>query len=371
MLVLVLAACDGTLADDRDAATPRNDASSRADAAVEDDDDAAIPIDDEDASTPGSDSGTPGARTVRVDGRRLLVDGAPYEIRGVCWNPVARGRTQPADFAGFVDTDAPLMRTAGINTIRTYDAITDTRVLDVLDAHGIAVFQTVYAWGGDAESAALDRVRATMGHRAVLGWIVGNEWNYNGLYTGLPFDQTRDRLERIAGMIQALDPSRPVITIYGEVPSAETIAAMPSIDMWGLNVYRGATFGDLFTRWAALSGAPMFVSEYGADAWDARDGGRENLAAQAEATRLLTEEILASSTARRGDGIVLGGTIFEWSDEWWKDQSGSPDVHDIGGIAPGGGPHPDRTFNEEWWGVVDIDRHTRPAYDALRALYAP
>ena len=187
MLVIMLAACEGTLEGATDPTTMTDGGTRRADASRPVDDDAsARPIDDVDGSTgpidavdasttpPEPDSGTPiepGPRTVRIDGRRLLVDGAPYEIRGVCWNPVARGRTQPADFAGFVDTDAPLMRTAGINTIRTYDAINDTRVLDVLDAHGIAVFQTVYAWGGDPESAALDRVRATMGHRAVLGSV--------------------------------------------------------------------------------------------------------------------------------------------------------------------------------------------------------
>jgi hypothetical protein len=85
----------------------------------------------------------------------------------------------------------------------------------------------------------------------------------------------------------------------------------------------------------------MFVSEYGADAWDARGGGSENDAAQAE-----------------------------WADEWWKDPAGTSSAHDHGGDAPGG-PYPDMTFNEEWWGITDIDRNLRPAANELRMLYAP
>lgn len=308
---------------------------------------------------------------IEIDGRRILVDGEPIEIRGVCWSPVAVGDRPPADFAGYAAEDIALMRAAGINAVRTYDSITDEATLDALAAAGIWVLPTVYAWGGDPETRATERVAEVMDHPAVLMWLVGNEWNYNGLYTGVPLAEAQGRLERIAAAIHTLDPSRPVASVHGELPSAETLAAMPSIDVWGLNVYRGATFYDLFDRYEERSSAPMFVSEYGADAWDARGSGMENALAQADATRMLTTEILASSTARHADGVVLGGTIFEWSDEWWKDESGSVTTHDVGGVAPGGGPHPDMTFNEEWWGLVEVDRSTRPAYDELRALYTP
>ena len=305
---------------------------------------------------------------IRIDGRRVLLDGAPVEFRGVCWSPVARGATQPPDYAGFATQDIALMVAAGIDTVRTYSPIRDRGTLDALHAAGIRVLETVYAYGGNDPEVGLDVVREEMDHPAIFMWVLGNEWNYNGLYTGVPHDEVRARLETLASAIKAIDPSRPVSTIYGELPSTETLAAMPSIDVWGINVYRGITFGDLFDRWAERSGRPMFIGEYGADAWDARTG-MENVGAQADATGMLTEAILAESTARHADGVALGGTIFEWSDEWWKDGDGDPNVHDVGGVAPGGGPHPDMTFNEEWWGVVDVDRNPRPAYDALRILF--
>ena len=304
---------------------------------------------------------------VRVAGRPLLVDGQAFRIQGVCWNPVGRGGVHPADldFAGFAASDAALMRAAGINAVRTYETITDTAVLDALHAAGIRVLNMIYTWGGDEPSVVDARVEAVKDHPAILMWVLGNEWNYNGLYVGLSHQESIDAINEAAARIRAIDDTHPIASIYGEIPSQETVEAMPEIDVWGINAYRGLSFGNLFEQFEAVSDKPMFLGEYGADAYDANQGA-VNLEAQADATRALTEEILDHSAA----GRCLGGTIFEWADEWWKDGAGSPDAQDVGGIAPGGGPHPDQTFNEEWWGVVDIDRNPRPAYEALQSLYA-
>jgi hypothetical protein len=85
----------------------------------------------------------------------------------------------------------------------------------------------------------------------------------------------------------------------------------------------------------------------------------------------LTQEIFDNIVFEDASGNqrgVLGGLFFEWADEWWK--AGNPDQQDPGGVAPGGGPYPDSTFNEEYWGIVDIDRAPRCGFYNLQALYA-
>jgi hypothetical protein len=316
--------------------------------------------------TGGASCTTPG---VRVDGRRLIVDCTPFHVRGVNWNPVPRGATHPAglDYDGLAPVDVPLLAAAGINTVRTYEALADTIVLDRLHEAGIFVLSTVYGYGGDAASVVTARVNAVKNHPAILGWVLGNEWNYNGLYTGLSHADALARINEAAALVKAADATHPVITVYGELPATATLGAMPDIDVWGINAYRGKSFGDLFSTWESRSDKPMFLSEYGADAYNANLPGYDP-ESQAEATAALTEELLEHSSAL-ASGVTLGGTIFEWADEWWK--AGDPEVHDAGGSAPGGGPFPDQTFNEEYWGIVDIDRNPRPAYDELVRLYVP
>lgn len=318
----------------------------------------------------GGGSGGTGETGVRIDGRDLLIDGEPYHVRGVCWNPVPKGASHPAglDFAGFAESDAALMQAAGINTVRTYEPLLDTAVLDTLFAAGIRVFNSVYPYGGDAASVVTERVNAVKAHPAIIGWIIGNEWNYNGLYVDLPHAEALARLNEAASLIRTADSAHPIVSVYGEMPPAEVVDGMPDVDIWGINIYRGIGFGDLFSVWESRSDKPMFVSEYGADAYNSDLPGYDP-ESQALAVETLTQEILDHSAARTADGVTLGGTIFEWADEWWKAEN--PATQDVGGVAPGGGPYPDQTFNEEWWGLVDIERSPRPAYDALKLLYVP
>jgi len=292
-------------------------------------------------------------------------------LKGVAWNPVPRGGRHPfdLDFTGYVAQDAELMAKAGINAVRTYATITDSGVLDALWERGIWVLNDVYTYGGDSVESVVSRVRSVMDHPAILMWTVGNEWNYNGLYVGLSQTAALDRVRSAVRLIKETDPTRPVATVYGEVPSNSVVSQLDVVDIWGINSYRGINFGSLFDTFAARSEKPMFFGEYGADAFNALVN-REDQEAQARATTALTEEIVGRSSVR-AEGTCLGGFVFEFADEWWKDGNGSPNSHDSGGVAPGGGPYPDQTFNEEWWGLVTVDRQPRLAYTAYAQSAVP
>lgn len=333
-----------------------------------------------------------GPTKVTTSGRQLLVNGQPFFIKGVCWNPIPIGGNHPEglDWAGMVEADGDLMKSAGINAVRTYEGITDLAVLDKLYERGIYVVNNVYGY----YALPLDDIRrvveATKHHPAILMWSVGNEWNYNNLYSQdkgdakLSYLETRQRLMDAIALIKQLDPDHLVTTVYGELPfkakkvlesTGDSYYVMKEVDVWAINVYRGHEYLDaegftLFESWERGSRKdpkPMFIGEYGSDAFDARIKA-PNYSAQAFATKNLAQGIL--DEAFQTGGTVSGGFIFEFADEWWKDGSGLWDVHDDGGSAPGGGPYPDRTFNEEWFGLLSIKRESRLAWEAYKAIPA-
>jgi hypothetical protein len=342
--------------------------------ASQDPNDPGDPTDPPDPSDP-SDPADPNSNG--IDGRTLLVDGQPYYIKGVAWNPVPQGGSHPndLDFSGFADLDIPLMQDLGINTVRTYEPIVDRVVLDKLHAAGIKVINSAYNWGGADVSSVDSVVNAVAGHPAILMWSVGNEWNYNGLYVGIGFDDAAARVNEVAQRIKSLDSDTPVATIYGELPSTQLVDQLNHVDIWGINVYRGISFGDLFDQWHGVADKPMFIGEYGADAYNANDDGSGSPIgydpeSQSNAVVALTQEIFNNIVEEDAGGNqrgVLGGLFFEWADEWWK--AGNPNQQDAGGVAPGGGPYPDNTFNEEYWGIVDINRNQRCGFWNLQSLY--
>ena len=169
-----------------------------------------------------------------------------------------------------------------------------------------------------------------------------------------------------AALIHDNDSAHPVTTAHGELPDDLAFSASPNIDVWGLNVYRWDNPEDIFEEWKAVSTKPMYLSEAGGDSYMtiAKEGyeAGENEKAQADANANILDAIFRNKT------ICSGVTMFSFTDGWWK--AGKADVQDIGGWAPEGSGVPfDRIPNEEYWGIVDINRNKKEVFDVLKDLY--
>lgn len=335
---------------------------------------------------------------VSLDGRRLMVgkrlpDGTlappePYVIRGVVWSPASRStNTSPSDRNNAAvrraeldlwdDTDVPLLAGMNVNTVRLMvDPGPDAAgrsVLDRLYAHGIMVVMTVDNGVND-----LERIRQVVpffrDHPAILMWSLGSEWNLNRYFNAATSvaDAAR-RTELAAALVKGLDPLHPVASSYGDIDSdtARFVNEVcPSVDVWGLNVYRGKSFGALFSQWAGITAKPMFVGEYGTDAFRSSAGrsyeGSVDGIMQADWDLALWDELFGHLSAKVPEAVALGGFVFAFNDEWWK--VSPPDSQQRGGPP---GPHADGIESEEYFGIFDIDRNPRSLRDVLENAFDP
>jgi hypothetical protein len=240
------------------------------------------------------------------------------------------------------------------------------------------------------------------GRPEVLFWVIGNE---NNLQLGDDEQLVRAfyaLVDEMAQIAHSIDPDHPVAFVNGDTSLmvadgsggmknifADNLA--PHLDIWGVNLYRGETFGDFFQEYAALSQKPLWISEFGIDAWhsviDDPEGGYEDQEIQAQWVGGLWDEIVGNYE------ITIGGTVMAYADEWWKPYQWLCQVpgwqqwwrpwweltdgttyscgvfnnsHDLYGIPPTDTdcdgekdwfpPVPDKFFNEEWWGMMSVQR---------------
>ena len=321
---------------------------------------------------------------VTVRGRQLIVrrrlrSGAleppkPYAMRAVCWSPTGKGERNREGYRKYYSQyallDVPKVAALNANTVRTYDPFetnaSGRAVMDFLHSKGIMVAMTVLAWHGDAgPKSYLQAVDFFKGHPALLCWIVGNEFNYNQFYGAPSLDRALEIANEAIDGIHARDKDHPVAAGLGEV-TRELAARVPRADLFALNLYPWLDMESRFAKWPQISPKPFFVSEYGADAYNQKTG-KEDQESQAHAVGVLTRQIQANSSARDPRRVCVGGAVFSLNDEWWK-SAGGDERQDTGGFE-NGGVYPDGQANEEWWGLLDIDRKPRKAYYILRDLY--
>lgn len=174
-----------------------------------------------------------------------------------------------------------------------------------------------------------------------------------------------------ADIVEIGDPS------YGAADSQ-----LPNLDLWGTNIYFGRSFGSLFTDYAAKSQKPLWISEFGIDAWDVTDATGINDWGNTLSEDLRGQGHVDEATQSDWDGnlwneilhhpeVAIGGTVMEYSDEWWKpyefyctSPANSQSNNTISAGICNSNPKyfgviqltsPDQFTNEEWYGVMSIN----------------
>ena len=289
------------------------------------------------------------AQTVYVEDRKIYVENQEYRINGVCY---ARGEGNGENSGFTYNDDIPLLVEANINTIRTYAAITNEAELNAFANAGIKVIMMLnensYTW----------YVNQFKDHPAILMWEFGNEFNYHPEWFGNNIQNWYNILENCAATVKSLDPNHPVSTGHGEVPNSQALNSCPSIDVWGMNIYRWLSPDSAINDLASITDKAMYISEAGADSFNTNSNS-ENQAQQAQATEIILNSIIQQSD------LCVGVTLFEFCDEWWK--AGNPNQQDPGGFS-NAIPY-DNFANEEYWGIVTRDRVPKLSYYVVQEIY--
>ncbi len=364
---------------------------------------------------------------------QLLVDGAPYVVRGMAYSATPVGKTPdngslvvhrdwmvsddnkngkidgPYDSwvgkyregkltgKGSVTGDFKLLKEMGVNTLRLYHHGFNKELLKALyEIYGIHIimgdYLGAYAVGSGADWNAgtdytdpsqqqkmLDSVKEMVNlykdEPYIIYWVLGNENNYGGANNSREkTDIYYQFVNKAAQLIKSIDKNHPVALCNGDLLFMDKAAKLcPDIDIYGANAYRGPHgFGDSF--WMDLADEwrrPVFISEFGCPAYHHIKPVGEAEALQAAYLKNNWDDIERNVAGGPGAGNAIGGVVFEWLDEWWK--AGPPPQYDPlihDIVGQFGGPFPDGWSYEEWYGIVGQgDGKNSPYERQLRKAY--
>ncbi|HSN85074.1 MAG TPA: glycoside hydrolase family 2 TIM barrel-domain containing protein, partial [Polyangiales bacterium] len=353
------------------------------------------------------------------NGYVLMIDGKPTMVFGMNWGYMPIGENYTYDFWGkpddviieALDREMRLLKEMGVNVIRQYLGIPPRWVEYIYEKYGIytVLNHTVGRYGMTIDGVWVNpidysdpRFRSLVKEQIAelvaqykdtpgfLMWLLGNENNY-GLYwksneiEDLPEAKQGDAratylyslFGELTDLIHSQDPNHPVAIANGDLGFLEVIKEeCPNIDVFGSNVYRGPSSGDIFERVHEELGLPFMYTEFGADAFDAKRGMEDQIA-QAVYLQAQWQEIYEQSYGKGRVQNAIGGMIFQWSDGWWKyQQEINLDEHDTtASWANAAYPHDyvegENNMNEEWFGITSKGRsNARGIYDVYpRAAY--
>ena len=362
------------------------------------------------------------------NGFKLVVNGKDFMINGMNWDyfPIGSNYSyslwnQSDDFIKeALDDEMSVLKNMGVNTIRVYTGIPAKWIQYIYENYGIYtmlnhsfgrygltlngtwVANTEYSDPAAREFLLKEVKQLATEYKDTPGlllFLLGNENNYGLFWEGaetedIPMEdrQSTQRARHLyklfneaALLMKSIDESHPVAFCNGDLLFLDIIAEeCKDVDIFGVNIYRGVSFGDAYTRVKNEYGKPVMLTEFGSDAFNAQSN-EEDQKSQAYYLKGNWQEIYANASGLGKAGNSVGGFTFQFSDGWWKYlQTSNLDVHDSNASWENGGYLNDykkgeNNMNEEWFGVCakgptnekgHYQLYPRSAYYVLKEVHS-
>ena len=183
--------------------------------------------------------------------------------------------------------------------------------------------------------------------------------------------------------MKAIDANYPIAICNGDLMYLDIIAKeCKDVDVFGVNIYRGISFGNAFEKIKTAYNKPVMFTEFGADAFNEIT---KSVDQKDQATCLVEnwKEVYANAAGGGKAENCIGGFTFQFSDGWWKSgQDINLEKHDSTASWSNGGYKYDyqkgiNNMNEEWFGICAkgatnkngvYKLYPRKAYYALKKL---
>ncbi|MCF8345652.1 MAG: hypothetical protein K9G38_00460 [Bacteroidales bacterium] len=335
-------------------------------------------------------------------GWKLKVNGEDYFVKGIVWGYTPIGENYSYNLWAntdeqirkVLDYECTLMKKAGINTIRSFGIIPPKWVTYIYEEHGIMtiinhlmgrygynvggawIAQTNYADPLTRETLKKDILELVKQYKdtpGVLMFALGNESNYGLEWSSFEIEnlpvgeQHKEKAKSLYSLFneimkagKEIDSNHPFTIVNGDIQYLDLIIEYcQDLDILGVNAYRGISFTDMWERVHNELGLPVMMTEFGSDAFNARES-REDQLGQAEIIKGNWQEIYNKSYDKGEEGNAIGGCLFEWRDEWWKYlQVEDLDIQNDHASWSNGGYSFDfvkgqNNMNEEWFGICAL-----------------
>ena len=335
-------------------------------------------------------------------GLKLKVNGKDFMVNGMNWDyyPIGTNYTyslwkQPENIIQqALDEEMTLLKNMGVNAIRVYTGIPKkwieyiyanygiyTMLNHTFGRYGLSLSGT---WVANTEYAdattrieLLNEVKQLASDykdtKGLLLFLLGNENNYGLVWEGaetenIPVKEKKSTVRKRARALyklfneaaiamKTIDNSHPIALCNGDLQYLDLIIKeCPDVDIFGTNIYRGKSFGDVFEKVKKKYCKPVLFTEFGSDALNALTN-LEDQNAQAAILKENWKEIYENAAGVGKSGNCIGGFTFQFSDGWWKaGQTKNLDIHDSTASWVNGGYGFDfvkgkNNMNEEWFGI--------------------